>query len=183
MIEQPSGASTPAPAPAVVLRPVSAADERFLFALYASTRQEELDAWGWDEPARATFLKLQFNAQQTGYRTQFPQATFQLVLLDGHPAGWLVVNRAPAELRLVDIALLPAHRGGGVGTGLIQRLLAEATEAHLPVRLRVLRGQRARQLYERLGFFQTGEHGAHVEMEWSGAGGSKGSDATDPLPP
>ena len=50
------------------------ADERFCFALYASTRQEELDALGWPPEARGAFLALQFKAHE-GYRTAFPHAT------------------------------------------------------------------------------------------------------------
>ena len=37
-------------------------------------------------------------------------------MADGEPAGRLYVDRLPAEIRIVDIALLPAYRGRGLGT-------------------------------------------------------------------
>src|SRR2546425_12345536 len=98
----------------ISLRPERPEDESFLFELYATTRQDELDAWGWSPAARASFLKLQFKAQQ-GYHLSFPQADFLIVLLNGKPIGRLIVDRAENEVRLVDIALLREHRNGGVG--------------------------------------------------------------------
>ncbi|MGA2660782.1 MAG: GNAT family N-acetyltransferase [Verrucomicrobiota bacterium] len=149
----------------ITLRPERPEDEVFRFELYASTRQEELDAWGWAPGLRASFLELQFKAQQA-CRLQFPQADFQMVLLAGRAIGRLVVDRAADEFRLVDIALLPQHQNTGLGTALIQELMAEAAAAGKPLRLTVLKGHRAARLYQRLGFAKTGESDLHEQMEW-----------------
>ena len=53
---------------------------------------------------------------------------------------------------MIDIALLPDHRGRGIGARLLRDVLHEATAAGLPVRLSVERSNPARSLYERLGF-------------------------------
>jgi ribosomal protein S18 acetylase RimI-like enzyme len=152
----------------ITLRPERPEDERFRFELYAGTRQEELDAWGWAPELRASFLAVQFKAQQA-CRLQFPEADFQIVLLAGHPIGRLVVNRAADEFRLVDIALLPQHRNAGVGTALIRELMAQAVAAGKPLRLTVLKGHRAARLYQRLGFAKTGESALHDQMQWPGS--------------
>jgi len=141
-------------------------DEAFLRDLYGSTRQEELEASGLPVEMRAAFLDLQFKAQQQGYRSAFPQAEFHVILLGGQPVGRMVVNRAADELRLVDIALLPQYRNRGIGTGLIQKLSTQAAAAGQPLRLSVLKGQRALRLYQRLGFVKTGESGWRDWMEW-----------------
>lgn len=149
----------------ITLRPEGPGDEAFRFELYASTRQEELDAWGWPPELRATFLTIQFKAQ-AGYRVQFPQADFQIILRRGQAIGRLVVNRTPEDLRLVDIALLPQYRNTGIATALIRELMAEAAAAQQPLRLSVRKGNRAAGLYGRLGFARTSESDLYDQMEW-----------------
>lgn len=151
----------------ITLRPETKQDAPFRFELYATTRREELEAWGWPEPMRQSFLQMQFKAQQ-GYRTMYPKAEYRIVERDGRSIGQLIINRAEDEFRLVDIALLPEERGAGLGTALIEELLREAQAAGRPVRLTVLKGHRAARLYHRLGFRKTGETEVHEELEWRG---------------
>jgi len=150
----------------ITLRPERPEDEAFLREVYASTRQEELAAWGFPVEMRAAFLDMQFNAQKQGYRNTFPQGEFLVILLGSQAVGRMVVNRAPEELWLVDIALLTEHRNQGIGTALIQKLSSEAAAAGQPLRLSVIKGQRAFRLYQRLGFARTGDSGLHDLMEW-----------------
>ncbi len=111
---------------------------------------------------------MQFNAQQQGYRAAFPRAEFLIITIDNKAAGRVVVNRTEEEIRLVDVAVLPAHRGRGIGTEVIQGVLREAATAGKPVRLSVIKGQRAFRLYQRLGFRKTGEAAMREQMEWRG---------------
>ena len=92
-------------------------------------------------------------------------------LLDAQDATLLSVQRilidhSGPEIVLVDVALLPAVRGRGIGTGLLEDLLAEAREAGRPVRLKVVLTNPARRLYERLGFVGLGDDGVYEQMEW-----------------
>lgn len=146
------------------LRPEQPQDQAFLFELYASTRQEELDSWGWPPEMCSQFLQLQFQASQD-HHTSFPTADFQIVLVDGRNAGRLVVNRGPQELRIVDIALLPKHRNAGIGSALLQGILSEASTTGKPVRLCVYKSNRAQRLYQRMGFVKTGETELYLDME------------------
>ncbi len=147
------------------LRPTRSDDEPFLFRLYAETRRDELLAFGWNEAERSAFLKLQFAAQQQSYPLQYPQAENQIILLDQMPIGRMIVDRAEHEFRLVDITLLPDHRGVGVGTRLILELIEEAAKTGRPVALQVLRTNPAQRLYKRLGLVQVGDDGMHLQME------------------
>lgn len=148
------------------MRPESAADEDFLYALYASVREPELAATGWNEAARAQFLQMQFRAMRQGYRSMFPQAAGSIILAGNKPIGRLVVNRDQDEIRLVDIALLPAYRSQGIGGELLRALVAEARHAGQPVRLQVLKGSAAARLYARLGFRRMEDAGLYDQMEW-----------------
>lgn len=146
-------------------RPEQPQDEPFLFELYASTRQEELDAWGWPPEMRGSFLAMQFKASQ-GLHNAFPDAEFQIVMLDGLNAGRMVIHRTREALHLLDIALLPQYRNGGIGAALMQRLFGEAQATKKPLRLQVFKDNRAQRFYHRLGFVKTGETEVHLELEW-----------------
>jgi ribosomal protein S18 acetylase RimI-like enzyme len=64
-------------------------------------------------------------------------------------------------LRLIDIALLTAHRGRGVGTVLVQMVLEEALSARKPITLCVEADNPARRLHGASGFARrAGSHAA-----------------------
>jgi ribosomal protein S18 acetylase RimI-like enzyme len=84
----------------------------------------------------------------------------------------MVINRGAMEIRVVDLALLPAHRNRGIGTFLMRQVCTEAANAGKPVRLCVLKNNRALRCYERLGFAKTGELGVYDELEWRPAAGA-----------
>lgn len=149
----------------VELRPATPADRELLTAVYASTRTDELAAVAWSPAEREAFVLMQFDAQDRHYRSHFPHADYDVVVVDGRPAGRFYVDRGPGELRVLDVALLPMARGRGIGTRLLRDLLAEADAAGVPVRLHVETFNPARRLYERLGFTAAGQSGVHVLME------------------
>lgn len=151
---------------ALTLRLVEKDDEAFLFGLYAAVRMEEVAGWGWAEAQQEAFLRMQFGGQQAGYRRAYPDASHHIVLRDGVAIGRLFVARRDGALRLVDISLLPEHRGAGAGTALIRELQNQAEREGLPLRLQVLKTNRALRLYERLGFEVTEAEGAYVQMEY-----------------
>ncbi len=101
---------------AVTLRPITPADEAFLFKVYAGTRREELAQAPWDEAQKRAFLTFQFNAQHQHYQSEFANAAFHVILDDDTPLGRLYVDRRADEIRILDIALLPEHRGRGIGS-------------------------------------------------------------------
>jgi GNAT superfamily N-acetyltransferase len=113
---------------------------------------------------------MQFTAMQRGYHDAFAGAEFSVILRGSQRIGRIIVHRTEAEIRIVDMALLPAHRGSGVGTLLVSRILEEARRAQLPVRLRVLKGGRSSRLCERLGFRDLHETGAYDHWEWRSDG-------------
>lgn len=155
----------------VSLRPATRDDDALVHRVYASTRADELARVGWSEAQLALFLKMQHDAQQRGHAQQFPGAQLSIVNHDGEPAGTLHVERTSEAIRLVDIALLPSFRGAGIGAFLIKELQAEALKAGIPVRLQVALGNRARRLYERLGFVRNGGGEVYEAMEWRSPAG------------
>jgi ribosomal protein S18 acetylase RimI-like enzyme len=154
------------PQPELSFRPIGDDDLPFLARLYASTRWEELAEVPWTEEQKHAFLRFQFDAQHDHYQKHYPKASFEVVLADGEPAGRLYVDEWPEEIRLVDIALLPEHRGRGLGTRLLGGVMERAAAAAKPLTIHVEGFNRALGLYERLGFRRIGEHGPYHLMEW-----------------
>jgi ribosomal protein S18 acetylase RimI-like enzyme len=132
--------------------------------VYASTREEELAPVQWDEASKRAFLEQQFTAQDQHYKTHYTDTTYSVILAGDEPAGRLYVARWEDEIRIVDIALLPAFRGRGLGTALLRDLIAEAAAAGKPLSIHVEMNNPARSLYDRLGFEEAGEFGVYVLM-------------------
>jgi ribosomal protein S18 acetylase RimI-like enzyme len=149
----------------LALRPETSADGPLLYELYASTREDELALTNWDAAARESFLRMQFNAQRVAYREMFPAGEFSVVLAGGGPIGRVVVNRTTEEIRLVDLVIAPARRNHGIGTVLMKKLISESNETNRPLRLHVLRGSRAFNWYQQLGFRGIGDSEFYTEME------------------
>lgn len=146
------------PVPPVALRPAEEDDRPFMLRVYAGVREPELEAAGMPREQWGPFVEHQFEAQSRHYET-YRDITFEVVLVNGEPAGRLILARWPAELRVVDIALLPEYRGRGVGGELMRRVIAEAEERGVKTSIHVERFNPAQRLYTRLGFRFVSEAG------------------------
>jgi ribosomal protein S18 acetylase RimI-like enzyme len=149
------------------LRPITPEDDSFLAGLFASTRAEELAMTGWSDEVKAVFCRRQFDAQSAHYRKHYTDASFDIIERDGAAAGRLLVWRSGEEILIVDIALLPEHRGAGIGTKLLRDLQDEARSAGKSLTIHVERFNRALQLYQRLGFKIVEEGEVYLLMRWS----------------
>jgi ribosomal protein S18 acetylase RimI-like enzyme len=142
-------------------------DEAALFALYAAVRARELVMEDWTAALRDTILRQQFDAQRRGYRAQHPDAREMLILVDGRPGGWAVLDRSGAPWRLLDVAIGVERRREGIATRVLQTWQSEAAAEGRGIGLSVLRTNgAARALYDRLGFQVEGESETHWRMEW-----------------
>jgi ribosomal protein S18 acetylase RimI-like enzyme len=151
----------------LTFRPITDADQPFLKQVYASTRLEELAIVPWSEEQLQAFLEFQFNAQHTFYQNNFKQAHYWVIEQADVPVGRLYLDRRADEICIIDIALLPAYRDRGVGTAVLNTILAEAQAKNQPVRIHVEPNNRALNLYHRLGFRQIGDIGVYHLMEWT----------------
>ena len=151
----------------LTFRPSTAEDREFLYRVYASTREDEVAEVLWSDEQKDEFLRFQFDAQDTYYKEQFPAACFDIVLRDGEPIGRLYVDARHDEIRLIDIALLPDHRGAGLGGRLMKGVLARGEATGLPVQIHVEHNNPAMRLYDRLGFEKVEEQGIYWLMRWT----------------
>ena len=148
----------------LTFRRIAGADLAFLSALYASTRAEELAVTPWSDAQKTAFLEMQFQAQHAHYQKYYPSADWLVIEQAGQDIGRLYIERLPSEHCIIDIALLPAHRGKGIGGALLTDLIGEAAAAGKSVSIHVEKNNPARRLYQRLGFTVTEDKGVYDLM-------------------
>ncbi len=148
---------------AVERRAAADADEPFLRELYASTRPEVAD---WPDEPRGAFLAHQFDAQRSGWGEMFPGADHHVIVLDDRPIGRIWVYWTAADCLIVDLALLPEFRRRGIGTQVVEELLAEVDRAGLSTRAHVERmNTGSMAFWLRLGFRETASDALFIEIE------------------
>ncbi|MEN8503794.1 MULTISPECIES: GNAT family N-acetyltransferase [Paraburkholderia] len=130
--------------PALTLRPALSADEAFLFDLRKATMTEHL--------ARA------------GEASDDAEHRARVICIDGAPAGLLKAHRTDTEWVVVQLQISPEHQGRGIGERVLHTVLRAAQKEALPVALKVLKGNPAKRLYERLGFETIGEDDRQFHM-------------------
>ncbi|WP_407571653.1 GNAT family N-acetyltransferase [Deinococcus altitudinis] len=153
--------------PDLCLRPAQASDESLLQQIYLSTRSTELQTVPWSAQQKQEFLSFQAAAQERHYRQTYPDIEQLVVEYRGVPAGRLYRSQDMLEHRLIDVALLPAFTGQGLGTRLLEGEMGRAGAAGKQLRLHVERHNPARRLYERLGFVMTEDQGVYLAMTWN----------------
>jgi len=153
--------------PGVSLRPVTDADQEFLVGVYAGTRADELAQTNWDDSQKDAFIRWQYQMQKQEYETRYPNARYDVILVDGVPAGRMWVGSDDAQIRLLDIAVIPEFQNRGVGSYLLRQLIDEATRENKPLRHMVfVLNQDAFRFYERLGFKTIEDVGGYLHMEF-----------------
>ena len=162
------------PQHALHLREETAADLDFAALLYASTREPELAAVPWSDAEKAAFCRMQFNAQHAHYAAHYPGVQFMILERDGdgqrerseqcERIGRVYVEQTPAAMLLMEITLLPASRGFGMGGAITSALLQHARANTLPMHLHVEPLNPAKRLYERLGFVDVETSGFYTLM-------------------
>lgn len=157
----------------IALRPVdSEADDEFLKALYFD-RRDDLKMLQVDEAMKQNLLEMQYQAFSSQTDAEFPAADKYIVLLDDVPIGCYILDRREDEIFGVDLSILSEYRSRGIGAQLIRETMAEGSATGRPFRYHVDLGNRAKRLYERLGFAVVGNTPTNFEMEWRPSGETK----------
>jgi ribosomal protein S18 acetylase RimI-like enzyme len=122
-----------------------------------SQRAATLDDLEWLEPfyesiMRPYYVELNWEWDKTKFRESFDPNVTKIIQADGIDIGMLKVEERDDCIYLGDIQIDRAYRGKGIGTQLIKTAIESAMIANKPIRLRVLKGNPAKDLYLRLGF-------------------------------
>lgn len=138
------------------LRTTTDADLPTLYGIHRSAMFGYVNSvWGWDEAD-----------QQQRFRDYVRSARLQVITVDSQEVGFLDVVKNEDNLYVSNIELAPAYQGKGLGTAIMEDLIAQARHESLPVKLQVLKiNQGAKRLYQRLGFDVQDETATHYLMK------------------
>lgn len=125
---------------------------------------------GLDPRLVEVLLRQQMAGQTISIAARYPDADHDIVECDGVAVGRMVTDWTKTVITLVDVALLAAWRGRGLGSELLGALLRKADAAALPVQLSVAPDNKALHLYVRLGFAAISADMTHITMRRSPAG-------------
>ena len=92
----------------------------------------------------------------------FILANIEIVIVKGRRAGYLSVKQDGASVYIDNIQISPLQQGRGMGTDMLNKLLAQHKEK--PVLLSTFEDNPARNLYQRLGFVVMEKNGMTVKM-------------------
>lgn len=140
-------------------------DGEFLRDLFASVRGPDFAMAGWPPEMLAPFLATQFQFQARHYAGAYPDAARYVLTHRGEPMGRLFLHVGSDAIRVVDVALLPQFRGGGLGASLLRAVQAAADGFAITLSVNV--GSAAHRLYQRLGFAEIAGNEVAWEMCWT----------------
>jgi 2-amino-4-hydroxy-6-hydroxymethyldihydropteridine diphosphokinase len=98
------------------------------------------------------YVELTHEWDSTKFREYFDPKTIEVIQADGIDIGMLKVEERDEYIYLGDLQIDRAYQNRGIGTKLIQTVIRSANIVNKPIRLRVLKGNPAKELYLRLGF-------------------------------
>jgi GNAT superfamily N-acetyltransferase len=140
--------------PAYTFRQATNADVQFMRETkFAGIRPYVEAVWGWNQQQQDELFATGCDVQRS-----------RIVVVDGHDVGFIFVIEDADTAFLAGIYLTPEMRRRGIGSALVRDVIETTVRRGKALTLRVLKLNPARRLYERLGFFITGETESHFLM-------------------
>ncbi|MFZ6780734.1 GNAT family N-acetyltransferase [Undibacterium sp. Ji83W] len=167
---------------ALALRKVNDDDQAFLDVLYAS-RREDLQQMPMDAAFIAQMIKMQQHVQMEGIRMNYPDAGHWLIEDAGQPVGRVIIDTGSNDVRLVDIAIIPAAQRRGIAKAILLAMQADAQSQGKGVSLAVEQTNfAARGLYLQSGFVVHSADALFEQMYWRGNATAESDTLIDILP-
>src|SRR5688500_8878665 len=141
----------------VTRRPATEADAIFAREAHHGAYREasERQFGPWDEARQDRF-----------FASEWADGKLEIVEVDGVPCGYVRIEERDDDFHVREIVIHPHFQGRGIGTGVLRETQERARAKGVPIVLGTFLTNRAADLYQRLGFQETGRTETHVLMEW-----------------
>lgn len=137
----------------ISLCPLKPSHTDFLLQLFKECRPDLALIGNLNEKQKDDFILQQFTIEEDQLSKMYPDAEFNIVMLNEKPIGRFYVYHSKLSDHIVEIGLLESYRGLGIGKKImitaIENALRKGNELSLQV---AWFNQRAYSFYERLGF-------------------------------
>jgi ribosomal protein S18 acetylase RimI-like enzyme len=139
-------------------RQATEADREFVQAVHHRAYRDVVERqYGrWDE-----------TAQEKYFETAWIAVAHEIILCDNLACGYCSIEFLADEVFVQELVIDPEFQGRGIGTRIMEEVIAEAVARGIPVRLQTHIVNRAAELYRRLGFRERVRTSTHIVMEWS----------------
>lgn len=133
-------------------------DRDLIFALKAEAVRPYVERiWGWDEDYQKKDFDVEFSHIEQ----------FNVIEIDGGFAGFVQYFFEYPYFEVVELHLLPEYRGQGIGSDILRYLQKVCIAQDRKIRIGCFKeNHRAKALYRKLGFMQTGGTDTHVILEY-----------------
>ena len=118
--------------------------------------------WSLTCAAYKEMVVAQFGEWNEEYQThhfeeKWRENQFQVIRENDQDVGAVWKEDQPDYIFIRELLLLPQFQNRGIGTLILQQVIADGNKQQKPVRLKVVKANRAIELYKRLGFRNDGE--------------------------
>jgi ribosomal protein S18 acetylase RimI-like enzyme len=139
------------------VRSVRTEDFQFVWSLYRDLMKPlTVELLGrWNEIGQKQVVELAFTQPGT-----FIIAKGELNI------GWMQVVETPNTIYLGQLYVTPSSQNRGIGTAILRELTDKARREGKTLTLDVMKNNRSRALYERLGFRGIGQSEYKLKMQW-----------------
>ena len=139
----------------VTTRPATQEDREWARAIHhAAYRDVVLRQFSrWDEATQDAFFENDWDGRDN-----------QIIVVDHELCGYCCIESRDQDVHVRELVVSTDHQGKGIGTSLLRDALETARERKVPVVLGTLHENRARFLYERLGFIEFDRTDTHLLM-------------------
>ncbi len=139
------------------LREISWLDKEFIYEVKKESNYMYIEQlWGWDE-----------DYQIQDFNTDFKLSEFKIIVSDNKDIGFIQLEESNSNVNITEIHIIPEYRGQGVGSQIINGILRDEKNQNKTISIGCfLLNQRAKNLYERLGFKIVNETETHYVMEY-----------------
>lgn len=112
----------------VSLCPVESVHEDFLLKLFKECRSDLEFIGNVDEKQKDDIIFQQFSIEKDQLRKMYPDAEFNIVMLDREPIGRFYIHYGKTTDRILEIGLLEKYRSLGIGKKLVIKVIQNATK-------------------------------------------------------
>ena len=141
--------------PSYALRAWTESDYEFVYQVKKEAYKKYVEEYfgGWDEALQREYFKKFADTYCDGIR---------IITVDGKNIGFFNGEITESGYELGNICIIPEYRGRGIGTAVLENIIAE--HVGMSISLRFFKSNPAGGLYERMGFSLVGETASHYLM-------------------